>query len=163
MLVDVIELIQVVFVVSYLGFNSYLDIRYRFIFGGIKLNLIIGVIGLLLVSFRYYLEPSFDFLFIIIAFTFTVILFTKKRIPKGDTIIILVTCTILPSTQTFEMFSLLSVIIAVVFTMVSYFSYNVILNTVTVTKNRQIFSDTPFSKSEKLLGIPLVRNGFYKK
>ena len=94
-----LEIVKIIFLLSFLAVNSYFDIRKRFVYGDKKFNTLIGLTALCLIVYGYLDEPNLDILSILVPLVIFIPLMIIKKIPTGDIIIITIMIVILPSTQ----------------------------------------------------------------
>ena len=145
-----IEIIKIVFLCSFLLINTYYDIKYRQIFGTTKINCIIGIFAFSIIVYGYLENPNLDFFYIALPFVIVVPLLVLKRIPTGDSFIILITCLILPSTITVPLFGAGIIVFAVCSSFIYFISHNVILNFITLYHDRLLFRSENISIPKKI-------------
>ena len=146
----IIELIQICFLISFLGVNSYFDIKKRYIFGDTKINLIIGISAFSLMVYGYIQEPSLNIFYFTVPFVGIVLFRHFKKIQTGDFIILLIVCAILPSTIVIPLFAMFMIIFSIIILFFYLIGTNILLNTITLLNTGGLFSQYEISKYHKI-------------
>ena len=147
-----LEIVKIIFLLSFLAVNSYFDIRKRFVYGDKKFNALIGLTALCLIIYGYLDEPNLDILSILVPLVIFIPLMIIKKIPTGDIIIIAIMIVILPSTQIIPLFAFFAILFAGLLFFAYFIGHNVILNSITLWNRNSLFgTDT----------IPIYDKFFY--
>ncbi len=144
-----LEIIKIIFLLSFLSMNSYFDIKKRFVYGDKKFNALIGLTALCLIVYGYLDEPNLDLFYIMLPFSIFIPLMAIKKIPTGDIITIAIVIVILPSTQIIPLFPLFSILFAGLVFFVYFIGHNAILNCITLWNKNSLFGTANIPTYEK--------------
>ncbi len=150
------ELIKIIFLLSYLSLNAYYDVRLRKIFGDTKFHLIVISVATSFIVVSYLIEPSHDFLHVILAILVFTFFKMIKKIRTGDYIVLSISCVILPSTQLLQPFPLFTLPLTLGLFFVAFLCQSIVLNIMEYVNYRTVFGGANLPLIKKIIYFSFV-------